>query len=193
MSRSVGIFDFPATLEVKAKSTLDARQIVDNFSDLLQFTQQDFIPKGFTVAVKGVQDEQEQGVYQCVDENNLQNQVSWKKIAGIGVGLQVIDSVSGYLLTATEDPNTIQGQSELMFVNNNLGIGESNPQARLEIYELGSKDLLLIKNNEDKGIKINNEGVFQLTEFETLPNVVEGGITYSENAFWVGIKNTQYL
>lgn len=193
MSRSVGIFDFPATLEVKAKSTLDARQIVDNFSDLLQFTQQDFIPKGFTVAVKGVQDEQEQGVYQCVDENNLQNQVSWKKIAGIGVGLQVIDGVSGYLLTATGDPNTIQGQSELMFVNNNLGIGESNPQARLEIYELGSKDLLLIKNNEDKGIKINNEGVFQLTEFETLPNAVEGGITYSENAFWVGIKNTQYL
>lgn len=193
MSRSVGIFDFPATLEVKAKSTLDARQIVDNFSNLLQFTQQDFIPKGFTVAVKGVQDEQEQGVYQCVDENNLQNQVSWKKIAGIGVGLQVIDSVSGYLLTATGDPNTIQGQSELMFVNNNLGIGESNPQARLEIYELGSKDLLLIKNNEDKGVKINNEGVFQLTEFETLPNAVEGGITYSENAFWVGIKNTQYL
>ena len=104
-------------------------------------------------------------------------------------GIEIINNELNYLLTATGDPNTIQGQSELMFVNNNLGIGVSDPQARLEVYESGSKDLLLIKNQEDKGIKVNNEGVLQLTEFTTLPDVIEGGITYSENTFWVGIKN----
>jgi hypothetical protein len=104
-------------------------------------------------------------------------------------GISIIDNQEHFLITATGDPDTLQANSQLIFKDNNLGIGESNPQARLEILETGNKDLLLIKNVEEKGIEVNNEGVLKLTEFTELPTVVEGGITYSQNNFWFGIKN----
>ena len=105
-----------------------------------------------------------------------------------GDSIEIINNKLNYLLTATGDPNTIQGQSELMFVNNNLGIGVSDPQARLEVYESGSKDLLLIKNHTENGIQVTNQGIFRLLEFEELPSPTPGGIVYSKNNFWVGIK-----
>lgn len=188
MSRPLGTFEFSANFEARIKSTLDARQLVDNFSDLLEFEEANYIPKGFLVSVKGLQNEEERGLYQCIDENNLDLPESWEKVAGEGVGLEILNNQEYFLLTATGDEKNIKGQSQLIFKQGSLGLGIANPDARLEILEPGNKDLLLIKNIEDQGVKITNKGVLKLLEYEELPQPVEGGITYSENSFWLGLK-----
>jgi hypothetical protein len=101
------------------------------------------------------------------------------------------NNVDNYIITATGDVDTFQGEPELQFDSVNLAIGGApSGLARLEIYHTGSvANLLLIKNtNTNAGIQVNNEGIFQLLEFSSLPNAVAGGIVYSSNEFYVGIE-----
>jgi hypothetical protein len=105
--------------------------------------------------------------------------------------VNINDNVNNYIITATGDVDTFQGESQLQFDSVNLSIGgASNGLARLEIYHTGSVDnLMLIKNMDtNTGIQVNNQGVFQLLEFSSLPSPVEGGIVYSSNEFYVGIE-----
>jgi hypothetical protein len=107
-----------------------------------------------------------------------------------GSGVEILDNVNNYLLTATGLSNTIQGEAELQFDSLNLAIGGApSGAARLEIYHTGSVDnLILIRNTDtNTGIKVDNIGRFQLLEFSSLPSPVEGGIVYSSNEFYVGI------
>lgn len=92
-NRELGTFRFSANFETRIKSTLDARQLVDNFSDLLLFTEDNFIPTGFVVAVKGVNTPGERGLYQCRDENNITDPENWVKIGGEGVDALVQQDV----------------------------------------------------------------------------------------------------
>jgi hypothetical protein len=104
-------------------------------------------------------------------------------------GIEVLNNVDNYLLTATGF-NNIQGEAELQFDSLNLAIGGApSGTARLEIYHIGSIDnLMLIRNTDtNTGIKVDNIGRFQLLEFSSLPSPVEGGIIYSDNEFYVGI------
>jgi hypothetical protein len=102
-------------------------------------------------------------------------------------GINILNNIDNYVLTATGDPNTIQAESQLIFDGVNLGIGTDTPIARIEISDITNSDLILIKNsNTNQGIKVNNDGVLQLLEFSILPTAVEGGISYSGSDFWVG-------
>jgi hypothetical protein len=107
-----------------------------------------------------------------------------------GSGVEIIDNVNNYVITATGYPNIIQGESQLQFDSVNLAIGGSpSGTARLEVYHTGSVDnLMLIRNtNTNTGIKIDNIGRFQLLEFTSLPSPIEGGIIYTSNEFYVGM------
>jgi hypothetical protein len=104
-----------------------------------------------------------------------------------GSNITILDNVNNYLLTATGG-NELQGEQQLQFDGVNLGIGGASSGARFEINDITGNDLLLIKNSSDQGIKVNNSGVFQLLEFNTLPTAVEGGIAYSSSGFFVGVE-----
>ena len=104
--------------------------------------------------------------------------------------LNIQDNVNNYVLTATGFANIIQGEAELQFDSLNLAIGGApSGTARLEIYHTGSVDnLILIRNTStNTGIKVDNQGIFQLLEFSSLPTPVEGGIIYASNEFYVGM------
>jgi len=104
--------------------------------------------------------------------------------------LNIQDNVNNYVLTATGFANIIQGEAELQFDSLNLAIGGApSGTARLEMYHTGSVDnLILIRNTStNTGIKVDNQGIFQLLEFSSLPTAVEGGIVYASNEFYVGI------
>lgn len=80
MARNTGTFNQSFNYEVLYKSTLDARQLVDDFSDLLAFTDANYIPNGFTVAVVGKTNPTERGLYMCIDEDNLNSSTSWIRL-----------------------------------------------------------------------------------------------------------------
>ena len=98
------------------------------------------------------------------------------------------NDVSGRLLTTSGLSNTVDGNTDLIFVNGKLGIGiTSEPEARLEISGV-SEDLILIKNQDGNGIKFTAEGYLQLLPFNgETPIPVEGGIIYSGSSFFIGI------
>ena len=107
-----------------------------------------------------------------------------------GGGVEILDNVNNYIITATGLSNTIQGESQLQFDSLNLAIGGApSGTARLEVYHTGSVDNLMLIRNADTntGIKVDNQGRFQLLEFSSLPTPIEGGIVYSSNEFYVGI------
>jgi hypothetical protein len=102
-------------------------------------------------------------------------------------GTVIEDNINNYVLTATGN-DEIRGNSELQFDEINLGIGGPSTGARFEINDNTNRDLVLIKNSNNQGIKINNEGVLQLIEFNTLPTTApEGGLAYALNNFYVGL------
>ncbi len=107
------------------------------------------------------------------------------------IGDTIIENnVNNYILTATGIPNTINGESQLRFSEGNLTIGGGSVNdTRFEIIGNDNRDLLLIKNSTNSGIKVNNKGVLQLLEFSTKPTAVEGGIIYNSNNFWVGVSS----
>jgi len=105
-----------------------------------------------------------------------------------GTGGTVIDNnFNNYVLTATGNDN-IEGNSALQFDGLNLGIGGPSNGARFEINDTTGRDLVLIKNANNQGIKVNSDGVFQLIKFNALPgNAPEGGLAISANNFYVGL------
>ncbi len=105
-----------------------------------------------------------------------------------GNGGTVIDNnFNNYILTATGNDN-IKGNSALQFDGLNLGIGGPSNGARFEINDTTGRDLVLIKNANNQGIKVNSEGVFQLIKFNALPGTApEGGLAISANNFYVGL------
>jgi hypothetical protein len=109
-------------------------------------------------------------------------------VSGGAGGSTVIDNnLNNYVLTATGNDN-IRGNSLLQFDGVNLGIGSPSNGARFEINDNTGRDLVLIKNASNQGIKVNSEGVLQLIEFSSLPSTApEGGLAFSSNNFYVGL------
>ena len=109
---------------------------------------------------------------------------------GAGSSIDIINNVDNYVLTATGVSGSISGNAELVFDSTNLRIG-GNPsgEARLEVTHLGSvDDIMLIKNTDNNtGIKVTKEGLFELLEFSSLPSAEEGAFAYSNNDFWLGV------
>lgn len=110
--------------------------------------------------------------------------------SGGGSSIDILNNVDNYVLTATGVSGSIEGNAELVFDSTNLRIG-GNPSgvARLEVTHLGSvDDIMLIKNTDNNtGIKVTKEGLFELLEFSSLPSAEEGAFAYSNNNFWLGV------
>tara|TARA_Y100001938_G_scaffold143846_1_gene217329 strand:- start:1498 stop:1893 length:396 start_codon:yes stop_codon:yes gene_type:complete len=107
---------------------------------------------------------------------------------GGGSGINILNNVNNYVLSATGASDTIRGNPQLIFDGTNLGIGGASAGSRLSVQSDGSNDLLLIKNTStNQGLSINNDGIVALTEFSTLPAAIEGGIIYSSDEFYVGL------
>jgi len=107
-----------------------------------------------------------------------------------GSGITIANNVDNYILTATGQPDLINGEAQLQFNGLNLAIGGTAGSARLEIRDTTSSDLLLIKNaNTDQGIKVDSTGILSLIEFSALPTAVAGGIVYSSDEFWIGVSS----
>jgi len=105
--------------------------------------------------------------------------------------VNIRDNVNNYVITATGEVDTFQGEPELQFDSLNLAIGGApSGLARLEVYHnIDIDNLMLIKNTDtNTGIQVSKEGIFQLLEFSSLPNAVAGGIVYSSNEFYVGTE-----
>ena len=108
-------------------------------------------------------------------------------VSGVSGGTVIDNNFNNYILTATGNDN-IKGNSALQFDGLNLGIGGPSNGARFEINDTTGRDLVLIKNANNQGIKVNSEGVFQLIKFNALPgNAPEGGLAISANNFYVGL------
>ena len=102
--------------------------------------------------------------------------------SGGGGGITINNNVNNYLLSATGNPNVINGESNLQFDGQTLTVA-----GNVTITDTSGDDLILIKNGSDQGIKVTSEGVLQLINFSSLPSAVAGGIAYSSNEFYVGI------
>ena len=102
--------------------------------------------------------------------------------SGGGGGITINNNVNNYLLSATGNPNVINGESNLQFDGQTLTV-----TGNVTITDTSGDDLILIKNGSDQGIKVTSEGVLQLINFSSLPTAVAGGMAYSSNEFYVGI------
>lgn len=99
--------------------------------------------------------------------------------------LVINNNIDNYVLTAMGSKE-INGEANLRFDGSNLIIGGTgNAEAKLQIT--GSGDLVLIKNNNGSGIKLNDQGILQLLPYDGTPDAVAGGMYYSGSAFFVGI------
>lgn len=102
---------------------------------------------------------------------------------GGGSTITINNNVNNYLLSATGNPNIINGEANLTFDGNTLTL-----RGDLVIDDQGSgADLILIQNPSGKGISVNSSGTLILTEFSSLPSAVDGGIVYFSDEFYVGL------
>ena len=108
----------------------------------------------------------------------------------IGDGYDVTGSIVLQTVDSTEDiqfANSETNESLLLISKESgrIGIGTINPTAKLEVSSSLDEDLILIKNASGS-IKVNNEGVLVLSNYEGEPTPVSGGIYYSNSQFFVG-------
>ena len=102
---------------------------------------------------------------------------------GGGSAITINNNVNNYLLSATGNPNIINGEANLTFDGNTLTL-----KGDLVIEDQGAgADLILIQNPSGKGISVNSSGTLILTEFSSLPSAVDGGIIYFSDEFYVGL------
>ena len=102
---------------------------------------------------------------------------------GGGSAITINNNVNNYLLSATGNPNIINGEANLTFDGNTLTL-----KGDLVIEDQGAgADLILIQNPSGKGISVNSSGTLILTEFSSLPSAVDGGIVYFSDEFYVGL------
>ena len=98
---------------------------------------------------------------------------------GGGSAITINNNVNNYLLSATGNPNIINGEANLTFDGNTLTL-----KGDLVIDDQGSgADLILIQNPSGKGISVNSSGTLILTELSSLPSAVGGDIVYFSDEF----------
>ena len=94
---------------------------------------------------------------------------------GGGSAITINNNVNNYLLSATGNPNIINGDT--LTLKGDLVIDDQGSGA----------DLILIQNPSGKGLSVNSSGTLILTEFSSLPSAVDGGIVYFSDEFYVGL------
>jgi len=114
---------------------------------------------------------------------------NWTEFSSGGSGdVDILNNTDNFVLTATGNNNQVKGNSLFVFDGTNLGIGGVSAGARLEVNDAATgRDLMLIKNSTNNGIKVQSDGVLQILEFSALPTAVDGGLAYSSSNFYVGL------
>ena len=198
MARVKGTLGISANFEPQIAAAFDARANVPTKADLIlaatwvALDSGTYVYKGMTVTVSEDSTPANNGIYVLLDPADLTDAsfAGWLFIgSGGGSSVDILNNVDNYVLTATGNSNQVEGNAQLVFDGNNLGIGATSTGPRLEINDNNTgRDLLLIKNTNNQGIKVTTEGVLELIEFSSLPSTpVEGGIVYSSNEFYVGL------
>jgi hypothetical protein len=198
MARVKGTLGISANFEPQIAAAFDARANVPTKADLIlaatwvALDSGTYVYKGMTVTVSEDSTPANNGIYVLLDPADLTDAsfAGWLFVgSGGGSSVDILNNVDNYVLTATGNSNQVEGNAQLVFDGNNLGIGATSTGPRLEINDNNTgRDLLLIKNTDSQGIKVTTEGVLELIEFSSLPSTpVEGGIVYSSNEFYVGL------
>ena len=198
MARVKGTLGISANFEPQIAAAFDARANVPTKADLIlsstwvALDSGTYVYNGMTVTVSEDSTAANNGIYVLLDTADLTaaDFSGWLFIGSSGgSSVDILNNVDNYVLTATGNNNQVEGNAQLVFDGNNLGIGGTSTGPRLEINDNNTgRDLLLINNINNQGIKVTTEGVLELIEFSSLPSTpVEGGIVYSSNDFYVGL------
>lgn len=101
--RQLGTYDQPFNYEVKIEGMLDARMIVPSYTDLLLFTESNYLPNGFIVSVYDT-DPTKIGLYRLVDNTALDSPDSWVKIVDTTYAPYGLRNQQGFI---TEDNSNV--------------------------------------------------------------------------------------
>ena len=198
MARVKGTLGISANFEPQIAAAFDARANVPTKADLIlaatwvALDSGTYVYNGMTVTVSEDSTASNNGIYVLLDTAEIETSdySGWLFVGPSGgSGINILNNVDNYVLTATGVSGSIEGNAGLVFDGNNLGIGGTSTGPRLEINDNNTgRDLLLIKNVSNQGIKINSDGVLQLIEFSSLPGTApEGGLAISSSNFYVGL------
>lgn len=108
-------------------------------------------------------------------------------------------TADGYDVTGSLRLQTVGDTEDVQFINGNsnesiilihkdaarVGIGLTSASAKLEVSSSINEDPLRV-GTPSGSIKINNEGVLQLTEYQGSATPVGGGLIYSASSLFVG-------
>ena len=191
MARVKGTLGISANFEPQIAAAFDARANVPTKADLIlaatwvALDSGTYVYNGMTVTVSEDSTAANNGIYVLLDTAEIEtaDYSGW-----LFVGVDILNNTDNFVLTATGNNNQVKGNSLLVFDGDNLGIGGTSTGPRLEINDNDTgRDLLLINNINDQGIKVQSDGVLQIIEFGTLPTAVDGGLAYSSSNFYVGL------
>jgi len=197
MARVKGTLGISANFEPQIAAAFDARANVPTKAELIlasTWTALDsgtYVYNGMTVTVSEDSTASNNGIYVLLDTAEIETSdfSGWLFIgSGGGSSVDILNNVDNYVLTATGNANQVEGNAQLVFEGDNLGIGGTSTGPRLEINDNNTgRDLLLIKNTNNQGIKVQSDGILQIIEFGTLPTAIDGGLAYSSSNFYVGL------
>ena len=191
MARVKGTLGISANFEPQIAASFDARANVPTKADLIlaatwvALDSGTYVYNGMTVTVSEDSTAANNGIYVLLDTAEIEtaDYSGW-----LFVGVDILNNTDNFVLTATGNNNQVKGNSLLVFDGDNLGIGGTSTGPRLEINDNNTgRDLLLINNINDQGIKVQSDGVLQIIEFGTLPTAVDGGLAYSSSNFYIGL------
>ena len=191
MARVKGTLGISANFEPQIAAAFDARANVPTKADLIlaatwvALDSGTYVYNGMTVTVSEDSTAANNGIYVLLDTAEIETSdySGW-----LFVGVDILNNTDNFVLTATGNNNQVKGNSLLVFDGDNLGIGGTSTGPRLEINDNDTgRDLLLINNINDQGIKVQSDGVLQIIEFGTLPTAVDGGLAYSSSNFYIGL------
>ena len=191
MARVKGTLGISANFEPQIAASFDARANVPTKADLIlaatwvALDSGTYVYNGMTVTVSEDSTAANNGIYVLLDTAEIEtaDYSGW-----LFVGVDILNNTDNFVLTATGNNNQVKGNSLLVFDGDNLGIGGTSTGPRLEINDNDTgRDLLLINNINNQGIKVQSDGVLQIIEFGTLPTAVDGGLAYSSSNFYIGL------
>lgn len=105
-------------------------------------------------------------------------------------GFDVTGSIRLQTVGSTENVQFIDGENNesLILIHKDaarVGIGLTSASAKLEVSSSTSEDPLRV-GTPSGDIKVNNEGVFQMSEYQGSATPISGGLIFSASSLFVG-------
>ena len=122
MSRFKGTFNFPANFEVLTKAPLDARMLVDYYTDLIDPSTWNKTGSGswlFDGAIVVVANDPSAGIYWCKDSTNYTNYLSWERAgtdqSDVSIGVINVGDGSAGVFAGYDPSGNIKLRTILLF------------------------------------------------------------------------------